>query len=235
MAFFFLPYKAKTLPLPDNHSRMSQAKEQILDRIRRALADKPAIPETPIKVDYYHRPEQDLLLEFADEFTERLNCELFVCTSESELVDQLGQFITSRNYQAAHAWEVPLRELFSEMPNINWVGHDNNLASIEVGVTLCEALVARTGSIMVSSRQLAGRRLSIYPPHHIVIAHSSQVVSDISDALSFIKKSHKGDLPSMVSFVSGNSRTADIEKTLVNGAHGPKELTLFLIHEDLEN
>jgi L-lactate dehydrogenase complex protein LldG len=92
-------------------------------------------------------------------------------------------------------------------------------------------LIERTGSILVSSRQSAGRRLGIYPPVHIVVASVSQIVPDIKDGLGFIRKKYGNKLPSMISLVTGASRTADIEKTLVMGAHGPRELVLFLIDD----
>ena len=76
---------------------------------------------------------------------------------------------------------------------------------------------------------MAGRRLSIYPPVHIVLAYTSQIVLDIKDGLKLLKEKYEGSLPSMISNVTGPSRTADIEKTLVLGAHGPKELFVFLL------
>ena len=99
----------------------------------------------------------------------------------------------------------------------------------EVGFTLCEALIARNGSILLSNAGMAGRRLSIYPPIHIVLAYSSQLVPELKDGLKLIKSKYGHKLPSMITTVTGPSRTADIEKTLVLGAHGPKELFVFLL------
>ena len=92
-------------------------------------------------------------------------------------------------------------------------------------------MIARTGSFLLSSRQFAGRRLGIYPPIHIVVATSSQLLPDIGDGLAFIRKKYGNNLPSMISLVTGASRTADIEKTLILGAHGPRELYLFLLDD----
>jgi L-lactate dehydrogenase complex protein LldG len=64
---------------------------------------------------------------------------------------------------------------------------------------------------------------------HIVIAYTSQLVEDIKDGLRLVQERYGDRLPSMISMISGPSRTADIEKTLVLGAHGPKELVLFLV------
>ena len=103
---------------------------------------------------------------------------------------------------------------------------------MDAGITYCEYLIARLGSIMVSSKQTSGRRLNVFPENHIVIARSSQIVADLKDALKNIKEKYVGNLPSMISVITGPSRTADIEKTLVMGAHGPRELYVFLIDEE---
>ena len=105
----------------------------------------------------------------------------------------------------------------------------SSIISAEVGFTLCEALIARNGSILLSNAGMAGRRLSIYPPIHIVLAYTSQLVPDLKDGFKLIKSRYGNQLPSMISNVTGPSRTADIEKTLVLGAHGPKELFVFLL------
>ena len=99
---------------------------------------------------------------------------------------------------------------------------------MKIAVTSCEFLIARTGSIMMSSQQLSGRRLYAFPEVHIVIAFISQIVPDIKTALTGIREKYTGRMPSMVTMITGPSRTADIEKTLVMGVHGPKEVYVFL-------
>ena len=69
---------------------------------------------------------------------------------------------------------------------------------------------------------------------YICIAYSSQLIYDIKEALEFIKTKYQNGLPSLISFATGPSRTADIEKTLVVGVHGPKEVYCFLV-DDLVN
>ena len=107
----------------------------------------------------------------------------------------------------------------------------DDLVNSDTTITDCEALVARTGSVIVSSRQSSGRRASVFPDHHIVVARSSQVVADLKDALQLMKVRYPDQLPSMITAITGPSRTADIEKTLVQGAHGAKEIYVFLIDE----
>ncbi len=103
------------------------------------------------------------------------------------------------------------------------------LQTCDAGISSCELLVAQTGSILASSRFSGGRGLSILPPVHVVIARAEQIVSTLGDALEVMKQQHGGQLPSMLSFITGPSRTGDIERILVLGAHGPKELHVVLI------
>jgi L-lactate dehydrogenase complex protein LldG len=105
----------------------------------------------------------------------------------------------------------------------------NDLASCDVSVTGCECLVARTGTIVMSSAQESGRTTSVYAPIHICIAYTRQMMYDLKDALAFLNAGYKNNFPSLVTFASGPSRTADIEKTLVTGVHGPKEVYCFLV------
>ncbi len=80
----------------------------------------------------------------------------------------------------------------------------------------------------MSSAQQSGRTTSVYAPVHICIAYTSQLVYDVKDALTLAKNKY-AKLPSLITFATGPSRTADIEKTLVVGVHGPKEVYCFLI------
>jgi L-lactate dehydrogenase complex protein LldG len=77
-----------------------------------------------------------------------------------------------------------------------------------------------------------GRSMTVFPPVHVVVAFTSQLVPDLKSAFQLIKNKYNGKLPSMLSAITGPSRTADIEKTLVLGAHGPKELYVFLVQDN---
>ena len=81
----------------------------------------------------------------------------------------------------------------------------------------------------MSTAQLSGRAASVYAPIHVCIAFTSQLVYDIKDALQLLKEKYNNKLPSLITFATGPSRTADIEKTLVVGVHGPKEVYCFLV------
>lgn len=103
------------------------------------------------------------------------------------------------------------------------------LGSCGVGITECDALVAQTGSVLVTARSAGGRALSALPPHHVVLARRDQLVGDLADALELLKAKYRDDYPSFISFITGPSRTGDIERILVLGAHGPKKLTIVCL------
>ena len=87
----------------------------------------------------------------------------------------------------------------------------------------------------MSAAQQSGRTVSVYAPIHICIAYTNQLLYDIKDALQMLKEKYAGNIPSLITFASGPSRPADIEKTLVVGVHGPKEVYLFLVDSAEKN
>jgi L-lactate dehydrogenase complex protein LldG len=106
----------------------------------------------------------------------------------------------------------------------------NELAICDAGITECDVLVAQTGSVVVTNRSAGGRALSILPPHHIVLARREQLLADLPAAYAWLKAKYRDHYPSMISVITGPSRTGDIERILVLGAHGPKQLTIFVFN-----
>jgi L-lactate dehydrogenase complex protein LldG len=105
----------------------------------------------------------------------------------------------------------------------------NELESCDVGISECDALIAQTGSVLVSSRSAGGRALSVLPPHHVVLARREQLLADLPAAFALLKRKYNSNYPSFISFITGPSRTGDIERILVLGAHGPKRLTILCV------
>jgi L-lactate dehydrogenase complex protein LldG len=104
-----------------------------------------------------------------------------------------------------------------------------DLENCSAGITECDALVAQTGSVLVTSRSAGGRALSVLPPHHVVLARREQLLADLPGAFAFLKQKYSSNYPSFISLITGPSRTGDIERILVLGAHGPKKLTIFCL------
>jgi L-lactate dehydrogenase complex protein LldG len=210
----------------------AKSKEIVLRRIREALAKSaPFVPPTPdTGSPIYNMAPDDLSVIFAEAFIKSSGTFIY-CESEEDFYDQLFEFKKENSLEHLYVWETFLKKKL-HAAGINFTGDEKDFVKhAQAGLTTCEALIARTGSIMVSSGNTGGRRLSIYPTMHLVVAKTSQLVPDIKDGLLLIRKRYNEKIPSMISMVSGPSRTADIEKTLVMGAHGPRNLVLFLIDD----
>ena len=103
----------------------------------------------------------------------------------------------------------------------------NELEKCDAGISECDALVAQTGSVLLTSRSAGGRALSVLPPHHVVLARRAQIVRDLPQAFALLRARYGENYPSFISLITGPSRTGDIERILVLGAHGPKRLTIL--------
>lgn len=104
-----------------------------------------------------------------------------------------------------------------------------DLEKVDAGISECDALVAQTGSVVLTARSAGGRALSVLPPHHVVIATLDQLLPDLPGAYELLGRRYSDNWPSMMTVITGPSRTGDIERTIVLGAHGPKQLTVILI------
>lgn len=214
--------------------KTSKAKENILRKIRQAVSSQPLpmpFPEAEKhNIPIYKYADEPPEIAFAQAFTEAGGNFIF-CNNYDEVADNLRMLAESRKWKEVFCPCVPLFSTLIEykMPFLQEynITHENADACI----TDCEAAVARTGSFFFSSRQNYGRTSSIYFPVHIVVLTPNQILPDIEKALKMLQNKYKGRLPSMMNLNTGPSRTADIEKTLVTGIHGPKELFCFFVNE----
>ena len=205
-------------------------REKLLKKIRKALLEKrdnpyPNLEDLPL----YPQPTDDLEVVFAEEFI-RVSGQFVYCEDEIQFIENILLLAEERKWRKIYCWEPALQMLLDKY-EYPYYATDKDFELAEVGLTLCESLIARNGSIMVTNANAAGRRLSIFPHHHIVIAYTSQLVLDLKDGFKLLKDKYGNQLPSMICNITGPSRTADIEKTLVLGAHGPKELFVFLLED----
>ena len=206
-------------------------REKIFKNIRNALIDKAPNPYPDVEFESSVFPplKESIDVTFAQEFT-KVSGKFVYCEDESDMVEKLKFVIHNNKLENVICFDETLKPLLEEY-EIPFSSQQSEILDAKAGITQCEFLIARFGSIMVSSRQLSGRRLNVYPETHIVVAYTSQLVSDIKQALVKIKEKYDGNMPSLVSVITGPSRTADIEKTLVMGAHGPKKLFLLLVED----
>jgi L-lactate dehydrogenase complex protein LldG len=203
----------------------SLARQNILKKIKQAL-EKPTplpFPKAEELENFLQPLQQDLVVEFAEQFN-KLQGKFVFCADRKELLEQFNTLCNQKQWTKLYCTE---DEWSGELQQSVWY---NDITTAEAAITGCEVLVARTGSIVLSSA--ANKRIpSVYAPVHLCIAYTSQLVYDIKDALVFVQSKYQNNIPSLITFATGPSRTADIEKTLVVGVHGPKEVYCFLVDD----
>jgi len=181
---------------------MNPARANILARVRAALRREGEAPDEPSSFPIWPAIT-DPLETFQQEFT----------AIKGEIITDLPSFLSG------------FAKIASDVPE---VAGNANVREADLGVTGCDCLIARTGSIAVSTRSAGGRALSVLPPVHLVIARREQIAPVLDAAIAFWRSRYGDRWPSNLCVITGPSRTADIEKILVMGAHGPKRLALFL-------
>jgi L-lactate dehydrogenase complex protein LldG len=221
----------------------------ILGRIREALRepaprhhDKPTpVPAGSLASAHFRewlppvQPQFEERIALFAKLSEMLRTEFVRCPSTKAAADHIAGLAIEGSWTriALHSGEL-CDAVAAELPVAlgrmkTEAGYDKReLEACDAGFTECECLVAQTGSVCVTSPSSGGRALSVLPPHHIVIARQSQVVADLTAAYEHLAAKYRGTYPSFISFITGPSRTGDIERILVLGAHGPKKLTVLL-------
>lgn len=212
----------------------SQAKEQILGRIRKAIsADALPVPFPEVEKwnpkEAFEKNNQSPDELFAEHFI-ALGGKYVYCQNEQELLQNLEALNESRAWTKLFCANERLLKI-AQNNKLNFIlPTDNADESADACITDCEALIARTGSFLMSSKQDFGRVSSVFYPVHIVVAYKNDVVYDIEDGFAKMQQKYGAQQPSMISLQTGPSRTADIEKTLVTGVHGPKEVFCFFVN-----
>lgn len=204
------------------------ARENILKKIKQALGQPVPVPfpASEGNESVFLPSQQELEIEFAENFS-KLEGRFSFCADQTELVSQLQTLLSLRKWTKLYSRETAIQDKLSAA-GFTPV-YTDELATCDAAITGCEALIARTGSMLMSSAQLSGRTTSVYAPVHICIAYVNQLVYDIGEGLQQLRESYGQQFPSLVTLATGPSRTADIEKTLVVGVHGPKEVFCFLV------
>jgi len=229
---------------------MTGGRAIILGRIREALLNNPAPrphtshSQSEAAADHNGHAQREWLPKVGETLPERID--LFAKISEGLTTEfhQVPTMAAARDLLTKLAAESGWKKIGShshhdvdallegiELPIVrteNGYAIDN-LESCDAGITGCDVLVAQTGGVMVSVESAGGRALSVLPPHHVVIARTSQMVPDLTAAFEHVKQKYGKQFPSFLSFITGPSRTGDIERILVLGAHGPKRLTVILL------
>ena len=211
---------------------MESAKNKILARLKTAQDKRGEIEVTApdFSSEIYHPLNESLSLEFKTNL-ETIGGNVFICKTKNDVINQIRQVCTEKNQDNIFCIDPELKSLISSEITVN--SDEESFAGISIGLTGCEFLVAHLGSVLVSSAQISGRRMNVFPETHIVVAHETQLTDYLDNALEKMRNKYKNELPSLISNITGPSRTADIEKTLVMGMHGPKSLIVIIAEEPI--
>jgi len=206
----------------------NSSKEEILKRIAAAGNERLAfVYEEVLDTKPIYKPIlPDLVTCFVNEL-QAVNGQCILCDNESDMYAKLKNFVQKQDFPYLFCRDTNISQKLENL-DIPYSNSEKDFEGMQAGITTCEFLVARTGSVLISSASPSGRQMNVFPPVHIVLANISQLVNQLEDALELLKKKYRETLPSIISTITGPSRTADIEKTLVLGAHGPKEFIVFL-------
>jgi L-lactate dehydrogenase complex protein LldG len=205
------------------------SRERILERIRTALREpaprQPGAEEKPV-----FAPVRDPLERFQKECAANIT-ELVLTPDLRAGAAAIAQLLTALPPGEIFVQDAPelrlLTPAWEASRDIRWSSEGGPQESSQATITKAELLVALTGSVLVSS-SCGGRGASVVAPVHIVVATLDQLVPDLDTAFARIRERGLEFKNSYLCLITGSSRTADIEKILVMGAHGPRRLIVVL-------
>ncbi|MEA4985024.1 Lactate utilization protein C [bioreactor metagenome] len=204
------------------------SRQEILQRIARVAGNRTGSEGevTYNQEDIYKPVEPDALMCFKREL-ETISGQCVICDEETDVYNKLAALMQAKGLPFLFTRDLQIAGRLKQH-GIAVETDEKYFPEVVAGVTPCAYLVARTGSVVVTSSGNSGRQMHAFPPIHIILAKKEQLVSYLEEALDAVRQQFNGKMPSAITVITGPSRTADIEKTLVLGAHGPKELIIFV-------
>ncbi len=210
----------------------STTREKVLKKVRNALIEPSDNYFKDIDMDssVYAPMQEEPDVQFAYELTAS-GAKFIYCNSPFDMLNKVAALFAENNWNEACCNEELIKGLLDHAGIKNFKSRADSPFN-QIAVTTCECLIARTGSIVVSSAIDSGRKLPFTCDIHVVIAFTSQVVEDIKQAMDFIRNKYRQRLPSFLSIITGTSRCDDIEKVMVPSGLGAKEIYVFMADEN---
>ena len=209
----------------------------VMSAIRRALRRTSAKEPAPTEIP--GRPQGlDSTVERTHAFRTRLesvNGEVHLVRDKDAARDLLMELVERRGWKDIAVSGAPLvTHATSNLKADLFEGSQDRdrLAHCDLGITAVQHAIAETGTLVLFSHAESHRLTSLLPPVHIALVEQSQIVAGLGDALALAHGADGGEPPPLVTFITGPSRTGDIELTMVTGVHGPRELIVILIAPD---
>ncbi len=223
------------------------AREEVLSRIKAALKS-----EAPQKGLSFSSPRADQILQKCDERRERLveqfaaeltrvGGHLFRAASLNAASEYIERLALSAGAKSVIGWDSPLIESIAPADLFEKIGVEflrdratgnasdfvRTAIDSEIGITAVDYALADTGTLVLISGPGRARSASLVPPVHLAVVEARQIISGLDDL--FVLLAETSNTASAVTFITGPSRTADIELTLVVGVHGPQQLHVILL------
>lgn len=214
----------------ENQKTENGSRNRILERIRAGLRTSSPELHAGHPGGMIFAPIDNPLERFQQECAANL-MECYLTASVDESAGRLAKVLDSlpegEIFLQDHSALRRLAELIMSARPIRWSSQGAPSEASQATVTLAEALIAQTGSVFVTA-SCGGRGASAVAPCHIVFATIDQLVPDLQTAFANATRERKLASNSFACVISGSSRTADIEKILVQGAHGPRRLVVIV-------
>src|SRR5438093_13731947 len=220
--------------------RSGDARREILHAIRTNLESSPpdrlsapaSSPPVPLSV-----PERG---DVVKHFTEQLAAVGAQCTtvrSETEAAAALARILADAGARRVVGSDAPLVQRI-----LAAVGNDividrlerlsrDELFACDAGVTTAQWGIADTGTLVLESARELSRVVSLVPPIHVALLSARCICDSLGEALARVRQPGGGVASHVITFITGPSRTSDIELTLVMGVHGPQTVHVLLMEE----
>lgn len=227
------------------------ARDEILGTIGRALKQvaRPALARKESSRDLSQialeirsecdRRRGELIAQFESEL-QKAGARFHRATNSYSIVECVGQIASTRRARTAIGWDLEHFNYIDlagglEEKRVKFLtegsdeGFIRSAMSADIGVSGVDYAIADTGTLVLLARRGQARSVSLLPPVHVALVSPEQILSSLNDLFPLLHYEGNGGLASAVTFITGPSRTADIELTLVVGVHGPQELHVVLL------
>jgi L-lactate dehydrogenase complex protein LldG len=195
------------------------------------------------------------LLETLIEAAEPINLNVIPVNDVGTVTTAIAELVRDKDPEWADpksvaAWQHPLIEslnlpdalselsvpvVFTDLQEIDELNLRRRVIASYIGITSADFCMADTATLVMRTRPGQARTVSLLPSIHIAVIEIDQIIADLKELYALLKwdpQKRKEGITNCMTFISGPSKTADIEATMVDGAHGPREVYTFVIAPD---
>jgi L-lactate utilization protein LutC len=200
------------------------------DRVHREAHEKHGAGQT---LQVTERPTSYSLIDLFRQALEAVNGSCMIVADEAAAASNLKQVIELNNLQRIAVSDSPvvgrLMQQVACDAEVLSNAEPEALFNCDGGITSAQWAIAETGTLVLEAKSERHRLVSLVPAMHIAILAASRILGTMSEALATV--STAGELSRTVTFITGPSRTSDIELTLAIGVHGPARLHVIVIED----